>query len=403
MEKLTDSQKWELLEENRKAGSAQKLDDQLGAAYMVEVVAQLSSDAAADLLRSLPAEFSDQVIAGLPEDRARDVQEILAYPQDSAGSIMAKECLSIPCGMTVAEAVLHLQIIPKERKHKVLYIYVLDSAGRLEGVIQTRDLIFNTPETLIASVTRKPVVSVAASTPQKEVVRILQEGRYLALPVTAEDGRLTGIISADKLLKFVEQQADRDIAKIVGTDAEEMSADSSVPRIVRLRLPWLMVSIVSGLFCAFISGVFQNNVQTLAVLFLFVPVVLGLSESTGIQGATIVVRSLGLRAMSLKELRPLLVREVAVGVLIGVICGVIVGSVTWFWQGSWILGVAIACSMNVAIMVSAVIGLVLPVLFKTLRIDPALASGPLVLAICDIQTLFIYFNLANWILTRFSA
>jgi len=401
MEKLTDSQKWQLLEENRKTGEAENVSDQLGAAYMVDVVAQLASDAAAELLRSLPEDFGAQVLAGLSEDRKRDLQEILSYPHDTAGSIMAKECLSIPCGMTVAEAVRHLQSIPKDKKSKVLYIYVLDSAGRLEGVIQTRDLIFNTPETLIAAVTRKPVVSVAANTPQNEVVRILREGRYLALPVTTEDGRLTGLISADKLLKFVEQQADRDIAKMVGTDAEEMSADSSIGRIMQLRLPWLMVSLVSGLFCAFISDIFHHKMQTVAMLLLFVPVVLGLSESTGIQGATIVVRNLARGKLSLANMGALFFREVIVGVLVGLVCGVLVGLVTSFWQGSWIVGLAMACSLILVIIISAGIGLLLPVLFKAIKVDPAFASGPLVLAICDIQTLFIYFNLANFILTRF--
>ena len=399
MEKMTDAQKWDLLRENRDDAQSQTLQQELGAAYMVEVVGQLASDDAAELLRSLPEDFSEQVLSALSFDRRDEIQEILSYGLNTAGSIMAKEFLSIPSGMTIAEAISHLQVIPNERKGKVLYIYVLNQAGSLEGVIQTRDLIFNSPETLVASVTRRPVVSVDVQTPKSDVVKTLQEGRYLALPVTRDGGRLTGVISADKLLQFMKQQADRDIAKIVGTSAEEMSSHS-VARIMQLRLPWLLVSIVSGLFCAFISGIFQNSVQTLAVLFLFVPVVLGLSESTGIQGATIVVRNLGLRAMSIQELRPLFFREIIVGILIGVICGVLVGSVTSLWQGNALLGLALACSMNVAIMVSAVIGLVLPLIFKAIRVDPAMASGPLVLAICDIQTLFIYFNLANWILAR---
>lgn len=401
MEKLTDSQKWALLEERRKNQSV-KSDDQLGAAYMVEVVSQLSSDAAAELLRSLPADFSERVLEGLSPERSRDIREILAHAEGTAGASMAKEYLSIPACQTVAQAITHLQVIPREKKGKVPYVYILGPDGKPEGVIQTKDLIFNSPDTRVVDVARKPVITVRGETPQSEVARIIKEGHHLAVPVVAEDGRLTGIVSADNLLQFMQQQADRDIAKIVGTDAEELSSSSSVPRIMQLRLPWLLISIVSGLFCAFISGIFQNSPQTLAVLFLFVPVVLGLSESTGIQGATIVVRNLGLRPMTLSELRRLFAREVLVGVLIGIICGLIVGVVTSIWQGSPVLGLAIAGSMNVAIIVSAVIGLLLPVLFKSIRIDPALASGPLVLAICDIQTLFIYFNLANGILTRFS-
>ncbi len=401
MEKLTDAQKWQLIKHTEQASESCK--DKLGAAYMVDVVSQLSSDAAAELLRSLPADFSAQVIAALPEDRARDVKEILAYPTGTAGAGMAKEYLSIPACKSVAQAIAHLQVIPKDRKGKVPYIYVLDQEGRPQGVIQTKDLIFNLPETPVKDITRESVVTVSADTPQDKVAQLLQEGHYLALPVITAEGRLTGIISADSLLQFIQQQADSDIAKMVGTDAEELSADSSVPRIMQLRLPWLMVSIASGLFCAFISDIFHHKMQSVAMLLLFVPVVLGLSESTGIQGATIVVRNMTRGKFSLSDMGSIFFREVIVGILISVICAVIVGVVTAFWQGSWAVGLAMACSLVLIMIVSAGIGLVLPVIFKAVKLDPAFASGPLVLAICDIQTLFIYFNLANWVLTRFSA
>lgn len=159
------------------------------------------------------------------------------------------------------------------------------------------------------------------------------------------------------------------------------------------------MSIASGLLCAFISGFFQQSIQTIAVLFLFVPVVLGLSESTGIQGATIVVRNLALGRVSLKDLGALFLREVAVGAAIGLVCGVIVGFAASFWKADGLLGLAVGSSMALAITVSGLIGLLLPVLFRHFKIDPAIASGPLVLAICDLQTLLVYFGVAGIILS----
>ncbi len=407
MKKLSDAEKWTLLAGTNASKAANelcdkpreethKLSNEIGVAYMVEVVGQLSSDAAADLLRNLPQDFSAEIVNALSKDKAAHISEILSHAKDTAGALMAKEFLHIPEEMTVVDAIEFLHLIPSDRKGKIPYIYVLDREKKLVGVLQTRHLIFNALEKPIREIMKSPVISVGAGAPADEAAKILQNYRLLAVPVTDGDGRLAGIISADNVLQMMKEQADKDIAKMIGTDAEEMKTHS-IPKIMRLRLPWLLVSVASGLFCAFITGTFHhNNAETVAMLFFFVPVVLGLSESTGIQGATIVVRNMTLgKSFSSKEIAALFFREVAVGVLIGLICGLIVGVVTSVWQGSAVIGLAVSLSMNVAIIISALIGLSLPLLFKRFNVDPAMASGPLVLAICDLQTLFVYFTLAT--------
>jgi magnesium transporter len=408
MPKLSDSEKWSLLSAVDASQAAGDLAGKtgmespagdLGVAYMVEVVSQLGSDAAADLLRSLPADFSAQVVKELPGDRASDIQEILSYQPGTAGAMMAKEYLHIPDEMNVADAIEFLHLIPKERKGKVPYVYIVGKDKKPRGVIQTRDLIFNPLDTTIGDIQSSPVIAVDTNASQEEVAQLLRQNRFLALPVINGAGEQVGIVSADNVLQFMKEQADKDIARMIGTSHEEMKSGSgSIPRIMSVRLPWLFVNIVSGLLCAWIAGIFEHGTGAATVLLLFVPVVLGLSESTGIQGATIVVRNLTLGSVSFRNLGSLFFKEIIVGVLIGLICGAIVGVVTSIWHGSPLLGVAMAVSLNIAIIVSAVIGLCLPLLFKTLKIDPAMASGPLVLAICDIQTLMVYFNLAGLIL-----
>lgn len=407
---MNDTEKWGLLAQtsatkavselaDKTREESHKITNELGVAYMAEVVSQLGSDAAAELLRALPTDFSQQIIAALPADKAKDIREILSHPEGTAGAVMAKEYLHVPSDMTIADAIEYLHLIPKEKKGKIPYVYAHDAGKRLEGVIQTKDLVFNPLDTPIREIMNAPVVSVNRNTSQQDLAKIFQEQRYLAVPVVDDDQRLVGVVPADNMLLAVKEQADKDIAKIVGTDAEEMKTHS-VPKIMRLRLPWLFVNIVSGLFCAFIAGLFEHGIEEVTALFLFIPVVLGLSESTGIQGATIVVRNLTLGSVRFKDFGPLFFREIVVGLLIGLVCGLIVGAVTSIWQGNQLLGLAIGISLNVAIVISALIGLLLPMVFKTLKVDPAIASGPLVLAICDIQTLFVYFNLASYILSR---
>ena len=312
---------------------------------------------------------------------------------------MAKEFLAVPIDATIKEATEYLQAIPQDRKGKVSYIYVVDKNNRLLGVIQVRDLIFYPPSKPVEQILKSPVVQVETGMLQLDVAKLLQRHHYLGLPVVDAAQKLVGVISADSALQVFEKEASEDIARLVGTGAEEVRT-RSIPRIMRLRLPWLFVSIVSGLACAVVLDLFKNNMQTVTALFLFIPVVLGLSESTGVQGATIVVRNVALKFDGFKDLRILFIKEVVVGILIGIICGVIVGATASFWRGDRLLGVALAASMTLSIIISALIGLILPFLFKRLKIDPAMASGPLVLAICDIQTLCVYFGVSSAILAR---
>lgn len=406
---ISDAEKWKLLADydatqaasefgDKSPQSASKMAQELGAAYLVNVVEQLGSDVASDVLRNLPEDLRQEVLAGLVPERAADLREILSHPAGTVGSLMAKEFLSVPLHFTVKQATQYLQDLPADKKGKISYIYAVDENRRLQGVIQVRDLIFHPSVTLIKDIRTYPVVQVETGMSQRDAAKLLQKHRYLALPVVDPAQKLVGVVNADSALKVFEEQATEDIAKSVGTSGQEIKA-RSVRQILSLRLPWLSVNILSGLLCAWISGIFSQNLQTAAALFLFVPVVLGLSESTGVQGATIIVRNLVLGSVSLKELKGLLAREVMVGVLIGVICGLVVGGTASFWQGSERLGLALAGSMTLAIFLSALVGLLLPLLFRRLKIDPAMASGPLVLAICDLQTLFVYFTFSGFILS----
>ncbi|PIU40313.1 MAG: hypothetical protein COT00_02365 [Candidatus Omnitrophica bacterium CG07_land_8_20_14_0_80_50_8] len=243
------------------------------------------------------------------------------------------------------------------------------------------------------------MVQVETGMSQGDVAKLLQRHRYLGLPVVDQAQRLVGVISADSVLEAVEEKAADTIAKIVGTSSEEVKT-RSIAVVMRLRLPWLLVSIASGLLCALLLGFFQDNLQTIAVLFLFVPVVLGLSESTGVQGATIAIRNITLGHVSIKDLGRLFFREVIVGVFIGIVCGTIVGTFAYLWQKNNLLGAALGGSMTLAIIISGLIGFLLPLLFQRFKIDPAIASGPLVLAICDLQTLVVYFGISLAVLAK---
>lgn len=371
--------------------------NEIGVDFFITSLPRLNTDEAAAFLRNLLEELREKILSRTDPTLTQKLLEILSYPDGTAGALMAKEYLAVPVDLTIGQATEHLRSLLQQKKGKISYIFVVDKNNRLLGVIQVRDLISFPHNTPVRDILKSPVVQVETGMKQMDVAKLLQRHRYLGLPVVDEAQKLVGVISADNALEVLEEEASDDIAKIIGTSAEEMRT-SSVRKILRLRLPWLFFNIISGLICAYIAGLFHNNMQTLAILFLFVPVVLGLSESTGVQGATIVVRRIVLGDINDKEMAALFLRESLAGFYIGLICATIVGFSASLWHANQLLGLALVVSMATTIILSAFIGLILPLLFRKLKIDPAIAAGPLVLAICDIQTLILYFNISSWIL-----
>lgn len=373
------------------------LAHRLGEDFFLEILQRCASDTAASLIRVLPGEIRDYLLARVPSEQGEILQELLSYPSDTAGALMSKEFIAVPVDYTIRQAteLIHAMSV-NNRKYKVAYIYGVDSERRLEGVIQLRDFLFFPLDTPLRHILKSPVVQVETGMLQMDVARLLERHHYLGLPVVDASQRIAGIISADKVIRVFEEKASDDIAKFVGTDADEIRT-SSVRRILRLRLPWLCFNIASGLLCAYISGLFQD-IPTLALLFLFVPLILGISESSGVQSATLIVRNISLGKNRLENLKPFIKREIAVGLMTGLICGSLVAFFTLLWNTESSLGFAVGSSMSLTITFSTFAGICLPLFFQKVRIDPAIASGPLVLAICDILTLLIYFNLSGRIL-----
>ena len=372
----------------------QHMTEVLGEDFFLEVLQHCASDTAAILMRCLPEQTRLNLLPRVSSEQSKSLQELLSYSPETAGAMMSKEFISVPVDYTIHQAteLIHAMSV-NNKKYKVAYIYGVDSERRLEGVIQLRDFLFFPLTTPLRQILKTPVIQVETGMKQMDVARLLERHHYLGLPVVDSSQRMVGIINADKVLKVFEDAASDDIAKFVGTDADEIRT-SSVRRILRLRLPWLCFNIGSGLLCAYISGLFQD-IPTLSLLFLFVPLILGISESSGVQSATLIVRNISLGKDRLENLKPFIKREIAVGLMTGLICGGLVGFVTLLWNAKSSLGFAVGSSMSLTITFSTFVGLCLPMFFQKFKIDPAIASGPLVLAICDILTLLIYFNLSG--------
>jgi magnesium transporter len=375
---------------------------ELGSPFLVTLIAQVGSDLGAALVRRLADDDErENVILRLSAYKSSAIKEILSYPGDTAGAMMSKEVLAVRSDMTIRQAVDHLSSLDPERKGRISYIYVLDEDHMICGTLQTKDLIMCPQDTPVKKIAHWPVVQVEAMMTKTDVAQLLQRHRYFGLPVVNAEQKLVGIINANAIIDYLEKESLDDMAKMAGTGVAEITA-KSVRAIIGARGPWLAVSMLSGLFCAVLTGMFEHAIPGLSVFLLFVPVVLGLSESTGVQSATIVVHNIAKGNTKLRKLMPIVTKESMAAVYIGIMCGIFAGVFAFLWKSSLAVGVGIALSMSLTILVSAAIGLVLPFAFKRFGVDPALASGPLVLAVCDVQTLFIYFSVAGRMLAAIS-
>ena len=261
-----------------------------------------------------------------------------------------------------------------------------------------RKLIVSEGKCRLKEIMDRDVVSARTDVDQEEVARLVRRYDLRTLPIVDEKGVLVGRVTVDDVMDVIEEEATEDIYRMAGTDDEELSR-KSILNAARLRLPWLLTSLVGGMISAAIMRSFNVTLENVIALVFFVPVIMGMGGNIGMQSSTIVVRGLATGRIELGRVWGVLFREIRTGALMGLICGAVVGIVVRVLQGEVMLGFVVAASMFVAITVAATIGVLMPMGLKTLKIDPAIASGPFVTTANDITGLLIYFFLATSFVT----
>ncbi len=361
------------------------------------ILKSLASDDAADLIGELSPEEAQEMIDLISEEEEPlDFGDLLKYPEESAGGIMTTEFISLPADIPVEEAIARLRELAPEAE-TIYYVYVVDQEGHLIGVLSLRDLIASSDGTLLKNVMRRNVISVQAELDQEEVARIVSKYDLLAVPVVDAQERLLGIITVDDVIDVMEQEATEDIYHFAGASEVEGTelTKASVGKVVRLRMPWLIISLVGGVLSGRVIGGFENILETIVVLAVFIPVVMGMGGNVGTQSSTIFVRGLATGAIEKTEVWSYLLREIRIGLVMGIFCGFIISITAYIWQGNPYLGLVVGISMMITITTAALLGTLVPMLCNMVHIDPAITAGPFVTTIKDVTGLLIYFTVAT--------
>ncbi|WP_028306542.1 magnesium transporter [Desulfitibacter alkalitolerans] len=393
---LTDEEMAEIIQEL--SIEQQKLIiDELGIERYSKIIVEMPSDDAADLLGDLDEDRLNQVLDLMGDKEEADLRELMEYPENTAGGLMTTEYIVLPEDFTADEAIKKLRQLAPDAE-TVYYLYVIDSEGRLRGVLSLRDLIIASPETKIHDIMYERVVSVPIDMDQEEVAKLIDKYDFLAVPVVDKQQKLVGIITVDDAMDVLAEEASEDIAKLGGIGGGDPGVlDINVKAIdaAKRRIPWLALLLCIGIFSGNIIAQFEDTLDKVVVLAFFIPVIAGMAGNTGTQSLAVVVRGLATGQFAGSNTLKLIKREAGVGLIIGTTNGILISLIAALWQRNIILGFIIGLALWITLIVATLAGTIIPLIMARLKIDPAVASGPFITTINDILGLTIYFTVAT--------
>uniref|UniRef100_UPI00404A779C magnesium transporter n=1 Tax=Gelidibacter sp. TaxID=2018083 RepID=UPI00404A779C len=381
----------ELDEDNR-----EKILKNLSAKEIAEEIEELDTDDAADIIAELPEERQQEVISQIEDEAHKaEIRELLAYDENSAGGLMAKELVKVYETWTVAGCIrrIRAQAANVSRVHS---IYVVDKKEKLIGRLSLRDLITAKSDQKIADIYISNVDYVFVDEDVEEVAKIMAKYDLEAIPVVDEHQTLLGRITIDDIVDVIREEADKDYQLAAGL-SQDVEADDSILELTKARLPWLVLGLFGGLGSVFIMKGFENVMETVPSLFFYTPLIAAMAGNVGVQSSAIIVQ--GLANDNVKgSLISRLLKEVGLSLINGFALALLVILFGYIVQQDLVESIAIAVSMMTVIIVAALVGTFVPIILDKKGIDPAIATGPFITTSNDILGIYLFFVIAGFII-----
>jgi len=348
------------------------------------------------LLGALEPKQAKSVIDLLNKEEQEGIEEIMGYPEDSAGAMMSTDVFTIYQETTCGDALRTLQY--QKDAEMVFYLYITNEDDALVGIASLRALATTHPDKLLRDIMIKRVHSVRPETDQEDVAQIVAQYNYLAVPVVDTDNQLLGIVTVDDVVDVIREEASEDFLQMAGVGKDREILLKSSWENAKIRLPWLFASWIGGVMAAYIIGVFEHMIENIIALASFIPVIIGMGGNIGTQSSTIIVRGMATGRIAIGDEFKVLSKELQVGLILGVLYGLLLGILAnfTFLNLDSMLGVVIGLSICSSMLIATAVGALTPILLKKLDVDPAIATGPFVTTSTDILGVFFYFLIAGW-------
>jgi len=362
----------------------------------IELVNEMAPDDRVKLLEEMPAVVAKKLIGSLSSEERQITNALMGYQPETAGRIMTPEYISLRREMTADEALAKVRTQAKD-KETIYTLFVTDNSKKLEGVLTLKELLTADGDTKVENIMSKKAVKVSTDTDQEAVARTLQELDLLAIPVVDKEERLVGIVTIDDAIDVLEEEATEDIldqaglADITGneSDRSEVLVSGSLWKIWKVRMPFLLATMVIGILAGVVVGGFEDVLSATSAA-IFMPLIMGMGGNVGTQSSTVFARGVVLGHIQIKHFLKHFLKEIWIGFSIGVLIGTISGIVAAIWIDP-MLGLAVGLAMIVTMTVAALLGFLVPYVLIKANVDQAAGSAPIITTLKDLVALIIYF------------
>ena len=372
---------------------------------IADIIREMAPDDAADFFNDLDADEQGKVLHFLKPPEIKELIDLTNYPEDSAGGKMTSELCAVSRDATVEQAINALA--KADFSDPITMLFAVDREKKLAGCIHISNLISKPGKSLVGDVIEEPVAVALVDDDQQDVAQEFRKYDLFVMPVVDHEKHLVGRITADDVMDVFDEEAAEDMARMSGAPDIEHKVDSPFA-IVKLRLPWLMITLVAGVLVSFVVQKIVS-LQNASMLAAFVPVILAMGGNTGMQASAVTIRSIALGEIEFKSLFAVFTRELLVGAMMGIVCGCLISLGVWLNLSYFAdappeisiirLLLVVSCSMFAAMSFAALSGTVMPIILNRFKIDPAVASGPFVTTGNDLAASLIYFGMCVMLLS----
>lgn len=389
---------YNLIEEDLKANVLLELDEDKREAILstfstkeiAEQLDNMDSDDAADVINELPEEIQNEVLSQIEDiEQASDIADLMSYDEGTAGSLMAKELISVYAHETVSACIDEIRR-QTDTVETMYAVYVVDMHDKLIGMLSLKKLIISHPLAKVEEIFDADIISCKTSSSSEEVAELIQKYDLVVLPVVDQLGRLVGRITIDDVVDVMREEAEKDIQRMSGI-TDDVDSNDTLWRLSRARIPWLLVGMCGGIIGSRIIGSYENQIQLRPEMAFFIPLIGAMGGNVGVQSSAIIVQGLANNTLITDKIAPKLLKELGVGLINGLICSTLILGYNLLISESWALAATVSLALITVILCASFLGTFVPLMMNRFKVNPALATGPFVTTLNDIIGITIYF------------